>query len=368
MSKDILNGYLSQIKDLNAGAMANARMRLDNLAKPPGSLGKLEEIAVTLAGIGGDIVCEMSKRCVIIMASDNGVVEEGVASAPQAVTYIQTLNFTRGLTGVAVLAKLFNADLIVADVGINADINDPSVKNRKIRKSTWNIAKREAMTYNEAIQAILIGIETAAEAVKDGYKLLGAGEMGIGNTTTSSAVLCALTGISAEQITGKGAGLKEEAYRHKIEVIKTALKNNNPDISDPIDILAKLGGFDIAAMAGVFIGGAYMRVPVVIDGFISMVAALIAYRLNPAVKGYMLASHASYERGFVYAANALGVEPCLNLNMRLGEGSGCPIMFSVIDAACAVIRDMGTFEQAEIDDEYLNEVKDGDNFTVGIGK
>lgn len=364
MSKNILNEYLSQIKHLDESAMEKARVRLDGLAKPPGSLGKLEDISVTLAGISGEMTYDANKRCVIIMSSDNGVVEEGVASAPQAVTYAQTINFTRGLTGVAVLAKQFNADLIVVDVGVNADINNPYIKNRKVRKSTWNIAKREAMTYDEAIQTILVGIETAVEAVKDGYKLLGAGEMGIGNTTTSSAVLCAFTGVSAEQATGKGAGLKEEAYRHKIEVIQTALKNNNPDVSDPIDVLAKVGGFDIAAMAGVYIGGAYMRVPVVIDGFISTVAALTASRISLVAKEYMFASHASYEPGAVYAAEALGIEPCLNLNMRLGEGSGCPIMFAVIDAACTVVRDMGTFEQANIDDEYLNEIKDGDNFTV----
>jgi nicotinate-nucleotide--dimethylbenzimidazole phosphoribosyltransferase len=363
---DRLNEYISQIKSLDPGAMEKARTRLDSLAKPPGSLGKLEDIAVALAGISGEILYDTGRRCVIIMSADNGVVEEGVASAPQSVTYAQTINFAKGLTGVAVLAKQFSTDLIVVDVGINADIDNPLIKNKKIRKSTWNIAKQEAMTYDEAVKSLLVGIETAVEAVESGYKLLGAGEMGIGNTTTAAAVLCALTGIPVEQVTGKGAGLKEEAYRHKIEVIKTALENNKPNPADPIDVLAKVGGFDIAAMAGVFIGSAYMRVPVVIDGFISIVAALTASRLNPVVKEYMLASHSSYEQGSIHAANALGVEPCLNLNMRLGEGSGCPIMFAVIDAACAVIRDMGTFEQANIDDEYLNEVRDGDNFTVRL--
>jgi len=364
LGKETLNKYLSQIKGLDAEAMERARERLDSLAKPPGSLGKLEDIAVRLAGISGDLVYDVSKRCVIVMSSDNGVVEEGVASAPQAVTYMQTLNFTRGLTGVAVLAKQFNADLIVVDVGINADIDHPHIKNKKIRKSTWNIAKQNAMTYDEAMQAILVGIETAVEAAKDGYKLLGAGEMGIGNTTTSAAVLSVLAQIPAQQVTGKGAGLKEEAYRHKIEVIEAALKNNRPDASDPIDVLAKVGGFDIAAMAGVFLGGAYMRLPVVIDGFISMVAALVAARLNPLAKEYMIASHASFERGFAHAANAIGVEACLDLNMRLGEGSGCPIMFAIIDAACAVICGMGTFQQASIDEKYLNEIRDGDNFTT----
>jgi len=364
MSIDVLKSYISQIKNLDNAAIEKARARLESLVKPPGSLGKLEDIAATLAGISGELFYDTSKRCVIIMSSDNGVVEEGVASAPQAVTYAQTINFTRGLTGVAAIAKQFNADLIVVDVGVNADINHPLIKNKKIRKSTWNIAKREAMTYDEAVRAILTGIETAAEAVKDGYKLLGVGEMGIGNTTTSAAVLSALTGIQAEQAAGKGAGLKEEAYIHKINVVRTAIANNKPDCSDPIDVLAKVGGFDIAAMAGVFIGGAYMKVPVVIDGFISIIAALAASRLNPVVKDYMIASHASYEQGFKHAVKALGIEPCLNLNMRLGEGSGCPIMFAVIDAACAVIRDMGTFEQASIDDKYLDNIREGDNFTV----
>ncbi|MCL1794861.1 MAG: nicotinate-nucleotide--dimethylbenzimidazole phosphoribosyltransferase [Oscillospiraceae bacterium] len=364
MSKDLLHSYLSQIKSLDPGAMQKARARLDGLAKPPGSLGKLEDIAVKLAGIGGETVYDPSKRCVIVMCSDNGVVEEGVASAPQAVTYAQAVNFTKGITGVATLAKQFCADLIVVDVGINADVSHPQIKNKKIRKSTCNIAKGDAMTYDEAVRAILTGIETAAEAVNDGYTLLGAGEMGIGNTTTSSAVLCALTGIPADKLTGKGAGLKEEAYRRKIEVISAAVENNRPDPLDPVDVLAKVGGFDIAAMAGIFIGGAHMKVPVVIDGFISMVAALCASRLNPAVKEYMISSHASFEQGFAYAADALGVEACLNLDMRLGEGSGCPIMFAVIDAACAVMQNMGTFDEANIGEDYLEEIKGGDSFNI----
>ena len=367
MPNNKLHEYVSQIKDLDGRAMENARKRLNELAKPPGSLGKLEDIAVTLAGISGEMFYDTKKRCVIIMASDNGVVEEGVASAPQAVTYVQTLNFTRGLTGVNAIAKQFGTDLIIVDMGVNADIDHPLIKNKKIRKATGNIAKTGAMTYEEAEQAILTGIESAAAAVKDGYTLIGAGEMGIGNTTTSAATLCALTGLPPELVTGKGAGLKEESYRHKVEVIRVALSNNKPDPNDPVDVLSKVGGFDIAAMAGVFIGGAFMKVPVVIDGFISMVAALAAFRLNPLVKNYMLASHESYEQGFTHAAEALGVEPYLRLNMRLGEGSGCPLMFAVIDAACAIMRDMGTFEQANISEEYLNEVKKGAGFEVNKG-
>jgi len=361
-----LNGYLKQIKGPDTGAVAQAQVRLDSLAKPPGSLGELEAIAAKLAGIGGQMVYDTTKRCVIIMASDNGVVEEGVAAAPQGVTYAHTLNFGRGITGVNVLAKQFNADLIVVDVGINGDLNDPKVVNRKIRKSTHNIAKAAAMTRDEAEKAVTIGIQTAIEAVNSGYTLLGAGEMGIGNTTTTAAVLSALTGIKPEQAAGKGAGLSDEAYRNKVNVVRTALELNKPNPEDALDVLAKVGGFDIAAMAGVFIGGAVMRVPVVIDGFISIAAALAAYRLNPLVKDFMFASHASAEQGYVHAAGALGLKPCLQLNMRLGEGSGCPIMFAIMDAACAVLRDMGTFEQGNIDDEYLEAVKDEDFHIRGL--
>jgi len=364
MAIDKLIEYVSGIGGLDVGAIEKARARLDSLAKPPGSLGRLEDIAATLAGISGGIIYDPRKRCVIIMASDNGVVEEGVAASPQSVTYAQTINFVRGLTGVAVIARQFDTDLIVVDVGVNADFSNPMIKDRKIRKSTWNIAKGCAMTRDEAVQAILVGIETAKEAAENGYKLIGAGEMGIGNTTTSAAVLCALTGAPPEQAAGKGAGLKEEAYRRKIEVIRTAIELNRPDTADPVDVLAKVGGFDIAAMTGVFLGGAYMKIPVVIDGFISMVAALAASRISPAAKEYMFASHESFEQGFLHASKALGIKPCLNLDMRLGEGSGCPLMFAVIDAACAMISDMGTFEEAEIDAAYLDELGPGDNFSV----
>jgi len=359
-----LQKYTSRIKGLDKDAMERARIRQDSLAKPPGSLGMLEDIAITLAGIGGGLYYDTNKRCVIVMSADNGVVEEGVSSAPQSVTYAQTVNMSRGLTGVAVIAKQFGADLIVVDMGVNADIQSPLIKNHKIRKSTFNIARREAMTYDEALTAILTGIETAVHAVNDGYTMLGAGEMGIGNTTTSTAVLCALTGIEPERAAGKGGGLTEDAYERKLKVIRAALYKNKPDPRDPVDVLSKVGGFDLAAMAGVFLGGAYMRVPVVIDGFISMVAALLAARLCPAAEAFMFASHSSFEPGFLHAANALGKKPCLNLGMRLGEGSGCPLMFAVIDAACAVMKNMATFEEARIDDGYLDEIRRGDCFTV----
>ena len=362
----MLDKLFEGIKPLDSAAIESAQARLDNLVKPPGSLGELECIAAKLTSINGTQNIDISKRCVVIFASDNGVVVEGVASAPQEVTHMQTLNFTKGITGVNVLAKQFHTDLIVVDVGVNADIEHPAIQNKKIRKGTWNIAKQSAMTREEAIQAISTGIETVTNAVENGYTLIGVGEMGIGNTTTTAATLCALTGLPPHQIAGKGAGLSEDNYRNKINIIQSAIERLKPDPADPIDVLTKVGGFDIAAMVGAYIGAAKCQVPVVIDGFISIVAALCAVRLNPLVKEYMFASHASFEQGYKYAAEAVGVTPYLHFNMRLGEGSGCPLMFAMMDAACAVMRDMGTFEQANIGDEYLEEVRDADFHIRGL--
>ncbi len=359
-----LEKLIAGITGINHAAASAARKRLDSLAKPPGSLGKLEDIAAKLAGITGQICNTVDKRCVIIMCSDNGVVEEGVASAPQLVTYAQTINFTRGITGAAVLAKRFGSDLMIVDVGVNAEISHPDIINRKIRRSTSNLAKQPAMSRTEAAAAMLVGIETAGEAHRKGYRIIGVGEMGIGNTTTSSTVLCALTGIDADLTVGKGAGLSSEGYEKKKQIIRNAIKAYRPDPDDPIDVISKVGGFDIAAMAGVYLGAAYYKLPVVIDGFISAVAALAAVRLaKPAVE-YMIPSHASCEPGYAYTVRELGLEPALMLNMRLGEGSGCPIMFMVVDAACAIIRDMGTFAEAEIDEKYLENIKGKECFST----
>lgn len=352
-----LEQVLASIRPADAAAMEDAQTYVDSLVKPLRSLGKLEKIAVKLSGITGKRKNEFHKRAVIVMCSDNGVVAEGVASAPQSVTLSQTLNFAKGLTGVCVLAKQANAGVIPIDVGVNAVIADPRIRNEKIRMGTGNIAKEAAMTREEAERAIRVGIEAAFRAVDEGYDLLGTGEMGIGNTTSSSAVLCGLLGLSPEETTGKGAGLTEEAYRHKLDVIRTALTVNHPDANDVLDVLSKVGGLDIAGMAGVFLGAAARRVPVVMDGLISSVAALCAQRLCPAVVDYIIPSHCSKERGYAVAARELGLEPFLLLDMGLGEGSGCPISFAVIDFACAMMNRMATFAEASIDDEYLDNVR-----------
>lgn len=355
-----LNEIIDGIEDVDKEIIIVADKRVTSLAKPLKSLGKLEEISIKLSGITGKVKNDINKKMVIIMCSDNGVVEEGVASAPQSVTLAQTINFTKGLTGVAVLAKANNAELMVVDVGINCDFKHPDVINRKIRKSTYNIAKGAAMSYEEAIQGMLIGIEAVKNAKDMHYEILGVGEMGIGNTSTSSAVLSALTDVNVEDVVGRGGGITDETFKWKKEVIKNAIKINKPIKDDPIDVVSKVGGFDIAAMAGVFLGAAYYKIPVVIDGFISAVAALIAFRLNSKTKEYMFTSHDSRELGFKVAMEELKLSPILNLDMALGEGSGCPLAFSIMDSACAVMNNMATFEEAEINDSYLDKLKELD--------
>lgn len=355
---------INNIEGRNDKSIESAKERVDSLAKPLGSLGKLEEIAIKLAGITGEINNEINKKCVIILSSDNGVVEEGVASAPQYVTLAQSINFSRGKTGVAVLAKANNTDLIVVDIGINSDIEVPGAINRKIRKGTSNIAKGPAMSIEECLKAIYIGIDTVKMAVEKGYEIIGVGEMGIGNTTTSSAVLKSLIGCSVDEVVGKGAGLTEEAFNKKKEVVRKALEINNPDSKDPIDIVAKVGGFDIAGMIGVFLGASYYKIPVVIDGFISAVAALCATRLSPFVIDYLIPSHLSKEIGYNLAIKEMNLEPMLNLDMRLGEGSGCPIAFSIVSSACEMMNNMATFQEAEIDPSYLEEIRDESSYKV----
>ncbi|CDM68312.1 Nicotinate-nucleotide-dimethylbenzimidazolephosphoribosyltransferase [Clostridium bornimense] len=359
-----INEVIEGIEELNRSAMIKAEERLNSLAKPIGSLGKLEDIAVQLSGITGKIKNKVEKKAIIIMCADNGVVEEGVASGPQSLTVAQTINFTRGLTGVAVLAEKNNSDLIVVDVGINSDEKIQSVKERKIRKSTDNIAKGPAMTYEECLRAIVVGIDMVEEAKKSGYDLIGVGEMGIGNTTTSSAVLSVITGCEVEKVVGKGAGLTKDAFEKKKKVIRDAIKINNPDKNNIIDVLSKVGGFDLAAMTGVFLGAAFYKIPVVIDGFISVVAALAAFKINSLAKEYFIPSHKSWEVGYNIAIENMHLEPMLDLNMRLGEGSGCPIAFSIVEYSCAIMNNMATFDEAEIDDSYLEEVREKENYIV----
>jgi len=357
---ETLQRYINGIPAIRQDSIDAAQTRVDSLIKPPGSLGKLEHIAVKLAGITGSTRNNFQKKCVLIMCSDNGVVDEGVASAPQEITLAMTGNFIKGVTGVAVFAKSSGADIKVYDVGINSDEELQGVIHRKIRKSTGNIKLGPAMSYDEAEKAILAGVDAVREVKREGYDLIGIGEMGIGNTTTTTAILSALTSTSAEKITGNGAGLNSRAYANKIAVIDTAVSANKPDINDPVDLISKLGGFDIAAMTGAFLGAAFYQIPVVVDGYISIASAYLAVMLNTRVKDYLFLSHVSEEPGYLLYTKLLGLEAPLNLNMRLGEGSGCPLMFDVIRSACAIMNNMATFEEAlsETSEEYLSNTQD----------
>lgn len=355
-----LDALVREALPLDRSAMTAAEEYQARLAKPPGSLGRLEEISIQLAGITGRVHNALNKKQLLVFAADNGVVAEGVSSAPQSVTKQQTINLMRGKTGAAVLAKHFGCGLTVCDVGVNADIYESAVLNRKIAYGTQNICTGPAMTREQTLQAILTGAEIARTVDAD---VIGVGEMGIGNTTTSSAVLAVLLGADVEAVTGRGGGITEESFRKKKAVIRTAIEVNRPDRDDVVGVLSKVGGFDLAAMCGAFLGAATARRPAVIDGLISAAAALCAVRLCPNVRGYLVASHASFEIGYRLAMEAMDLRPLFDLGMRLGEGSGCPLAFQVLDAACAVINDMATFDEAGINDDYLDEIRRGDQFT-----
>ena len=355
-----LDALVREVFPLDRGTMTAAEEYQARLAKPPGSLGRLEEISIQLAGITGHVHNALNKKQLLVFAADNGVVAEGVSSAPQSVTKQQTINLMRGKTGAAVLAKHFGCGLTVCDVGVNADIYESAVLNRKIAYGTQNICTGPAMTREQTLQAILTGAEIARTVDAD---VIGVGEMGIGNTTTSSAVLAVLLGADVEAVTGRGGGITEESFRKKKAVIRTAIEVNRPDRDDVVGVLSKVGGFDLAAMCGAFLGAAAARRPAVIDGLISAAAALCAVRLCPNVRGYLVPSHASFEIGYRLAMEAMDLHPLFDLGMRLGEGSGCPLAFQVLDAACAVINDMATFDEAGINDDYLDEIRRGDQFT-----
>jgi len=355
-----LDALVREVFPLDRGTMTAAEEYQARLAKPPGSLGRFEEISIQLAGITGRVHNALNKKQLLVFAADNGVVDEGVSSAPQSVTKQQTINLMRGKTGAAVLAKHFGCGLTVCDVGVNADIYESTVLNRKIAYGTQNICTGPAMTREQTLQAILTGAEIARTVNAD---VIGVGEMGIGNTTTSSAVLAVLLGADVEAVTGRGGGITEESFRKKKAVIRTAIEVNRPDRDDVVGVLSKVGGFDLAAMCGAFLGAAAARRPAVIDGLISAAAALCAVRLCPNVRGYLVPSHASFEIGYRLAMEAMDLRPLFDLGMRLGEGSGCPLAFQVLDAACAVINDMATFDEAGINDDYLDEIRRGDQFT-----
>ena len=364
MTESELKNYIQAIRPADRDAMAAARQRQAQLAKPPGSLGALEDISVRLSGITGALCPKMDKCRVAVFAADNGVVDEGVSCAPRSVTLQQAVNMTFRKTGMSAMAAAFGDDVAVVDVGIDGDVPPVGILDRKVRPGTGNIAREDAMTRTQVLSAMAAGMEQAAIARADGVTALGIGEMGIGNTSTSAAVLAALTGADIEDVTGRGGGLTDMGFARKKDVLRRALERRTIDKSDVLDVLCAVGGLDIAAMTGAFLGCAHERIPAAVDGFISVVAALCAVRLCPAADDFLFLSHDSYEVGYRLAARELGREPCLHLGMRLGEGSGCPLLFRVMEASCGVMSGMATFAEAAIQDDYLDEIRAGDGFTV----
>jgi len=349
---------ITSITPSDREAVERAKKHIDNLTKPLGSLGKLEEIAAKFSGITGQVFNKVSKKNIIVMCSDNGICEEGVSSADQIITQVMTEGIPEMKTGVGVLASFANAELTVVDVGVKGEIKNPKVINRKVSNGTANMTKGPAMTKEEAIKAVEVGIEITDKLCSEGNDLFGTGEMGIGNTSTSAAVISSLLGIDIKELVGKGVGLTKEQFENKKNVLKKALKINNPDKDDVIDVLSKVGGFDIAGMCGCFLSAAKNKKPIVIDGVISCAAALCAYVLKPECKDYMFTSHRSDEKAVNYVFNYIGLEPILYLDMRLGEGSGCPLAFNVIEAALHVVNNMATFDDIGIGEESKDKLVD----------
>lgn len=344
----VLQETLNGIGELSQEATQQARRRLDNLTKPRGSLGVLEDIAAQLAGITGDPLPVIKGKAVIVMAGDHGVVEEGVSAYPQEVTPQMVYNFIAGGAGINVLARHAGARVTVVDIGVAAQIKHPSLVSRKVRAGTANMTKGPAMSREEAVKAIEVGIEVAASEIAQGANLLATGDMGIGNTTPSSAILAAFTGLPLDMVVGRGTGIDDQTLVRKKEAIKRALEVNQPDPDDPLDVLSKVGGLEIAGLAGVILGAAARRVPVVIDGFISGAAAMVAARLAPHSTRYMIASHVSEEPGHRYIPDLLGLKPMLQMRMRLGEGTGAVLAFHMVEAATKILREMATFEDAGV--------------------
>lgn len=341
-----LEETIRKIRPVDAAAMAAAKQHWDGLGKPLGSLGRLEKALIRIAGIQrtGDV--HIDRKALVIMCADNGVVEEGVTQCGQEVTATVAENFLDEKSCVAIMCRRAGTKICPVDIGMAVDT--PRVEKRKIAYGTKNMAKEPAMTREQAIAAIEVGIAKAEELHAQGYEMLATGEMGIGNTTTSSAMTAVYLGLDVETVTGRGAGLSSHGLQRKINAIKQAIAVNQPDPEDPLDVLAKVGGLDIAGMCGLFLGGAAQRMPVVMDGFISQVAALTAVRLVPECADYILASHVSEEPGANILLKALEKDAFLTCGMRLGEGSGAVALFPILDFASDIYHKMSTFVQADI--------------------
>ncbi|HXY55583.1 MAG TPA: nicotinate-nucleotide--dimethylbenzimidazole phosphoribosyltransferase [Nitrospirota bacterium] len=341
------------VKDSLAG---EAQRHLDNLTKPPGSLGRLEEFAKRIVAITGERMPVLDKKVIFTFAGDHGITEEGVSAYPKEVTPQMVFNFLRGGAGINVLARQAGADVVVIDIGVDYDFaNAASLVSRKVVHGTANMAKGPAMTRQQAEQCIQVGIDLAREYANKGYRIFGTGDMGIGNTTPSSAIASVLTKTPVADVTGRGTGISEQSLRNKITVIEKSIALNRPDPKDPIDVLAKVGGAEIGGIAGLILGASSERVPVVVDGLISTAGAMIAYEIEPKTADYMFAGHSSVEIGQKAMLRRMGLAPILDLNLRLGEGTGAALAMMMIEAGTRIYREMATFGEAGVSDEIINQ-------------
>jgi nicotinate-nucleotide--dimethylbenzimidazole phosphoribosyltransferase len=341
-----------RIQPVDISLRGKAQARLDRLTKPLGSLGRLEELAASYVSITGEVKPNVPRGVVFTFAADHGVTLEGVSAYPREVTPQMVLNFLRGGAGVNVLAKHAGVDVRVVDIGVDYEFDAvPGLLARKVMKGTNNLAVESAMTRSQAEQAVMIGVELATEVVREGIGLIGTGEMGIGNTTPSAAITAAMTGRPVADVTGCGTGIDESSRQHKIAVIERALELHCPDMMDPLDVLTKVGGLEIAGLVGVILGAAAARVPVVLDGFIAGAAALIAVGLQPLCREYLIASHRSVEQGHRVVLDHLRLKPLLDLDLRLGEGTGACLGMDLVCAAIKIYTEMATFDEAGVSDK-----------------
>jgi nicotinate-nucleotide--dimethylbenzimidazole phosphoribosyltransferase len=345
----MLNEALKSISPLKEEFFQLAQKRLDSLTKPPGSLGRLEEIAQRLVVITENEMPPIPKKVIFTFSGDHGVADEGVSAFPKEVTRQMVLNFLRGGAAINVLGRHAGAEVAVVDVAVDCDFEGvEGLQHKKIMRGTGNMAKGPAMKREEAVRSIEVGISLAREWAQKGYRLFGTGDMGIANTTPSSAIAAVLTNSPVAVVTGRGTGINGAGLDKKIKVIEEAVALNRPDAGDAIDVLAKVGGAEIGAIAGLCIGGAAERVPVVVDGFISTAGALIAYNVEPKTAQYMFSAHRSVEPGHIIMLEKMGLKPMLDLGMRLGEGTGAAVAMLVIEAALKIYREMATFGEAGV--------------------
>lgn len=345
----LLEKTLKKISPPDGSIDSEARKHLDRLTKPQGSLGKLEELARRVACVQGEIPPRLGRKLIFVFAADHGIALEGVSAYPREVTVQMTYNFLNGGAAINVLARHFGVDVEIVDIGVDCDFPPlERLLSLKIRKGTANFARGPAMTRDEAIKSLETGIRLAQEAASQTIFLLGAGDMGIGNTSSAAATFCALTRLPARAVTGRGTGIDTTTWEKKVSLIEKALALNRPDPKDPVDVLAKVGGLEIGAIAGLIVGGAAERVPLVLDGYIATAAGLLAQRLHPAVSNFLFASHLSAEIGHQIMLQELGLKPILDLEMRLGEGTGAAVAMGLIEAAVKIMREMATFESATV--------------------